>query len=101
VNVSGRYLGLRFTIKTQTHYGWARLSVQVSGTTVTGTLTGYAYETIANKPIIAGRTKGPDDGEPTASFSTPTSEPATLGALAMGAPGLAIWRRKETADEGV
>jgi hypothetical protein len=27
-------------------------------------------------------------------------EPATLGVLALGAPGLSIWRRKETALEG-
>jgi hypothetical protein len=27
---------------------------------ITATLTGYAYETIPNKPIIAGETNGPD-----------------------------------------
>jgi hypothetical protein len=58
-------------------------------------LLGYAYETIASKAIIAGATSGPDDGEPTASFTMPTPEPATLGALAMRAPGLSIWRRKD------
>ncbi|MGA9965059.1 MAG: hypothetical protein WBQ10_07630 [Terriglobales bacterium] len=35
VNVSGRYLGLRFKLKGQPHYGWVRLTVQVSGTRVT------------------------------------------------------------------
>jgi hypothetical protein len=34
------------------------------------TLTGYAYETIPNKPIITGKTKGPD---------VITLDPATLG----------------------
>jgi len=61
----------------------------------TATLTGYAYETIANNAIIAGKTKGPDDAEPTAS-DTHTPEPVMLGALALGAPGLFIWRREES-----
>jgi len=59
VNVKNRYLGLRFTIKGKTHYGWARLNV-TAGQGITATLTGYAYETIPNKPIIAGKTRGPD-----------------------------------------
>ncbi len=62
VNVEGRYLGLKFQIRGATHYGWARLDVRVSQgpPSITPTLTGYAYETVANKPIIAGKTKGPD-----------------------------------------
>jgi hypothetical protein len=90
------YLGLLFEVKGNPHFGWAR--VKVTPRTPHGynaTLTGYAYETIPNKPIIAGATKGPDDSEPTASLNVPTPEPATLGVLAMGAPGLSIWRRKE------
>ena len=60
-------------------------------------LLGYAYETIAGKAIIAGATSGPD-AEPAASLNPRTPEPATLGALAIGAPGLSIWRRRESAD---
>jgi hypothetical protein len=41
-------------------------------------LTGYAYETIPNKPIITGKTKGPD---------AITLAPGSLGALAAGAVG--------------
>jgi hypothetical protein len=96
VNVRSRYLGLKFRIKGKVHYGWARLNVTVGNSRISATLTGYAYETIPGKPIIAGATKGTADPEPTASFTMPTPEPATLGALAMGAPGLSIWRRKET-----
>lgn len=80
INVSDRYLGVMFNIKGETHYGWARLSVQaVSSITFKAVLTGYAYETIANKAIIAGQTKDTDD-----SSEAPDSTPGTLGSLALG-----------------
>jgi hypothetical protein len=90
-----RYLGLKFVVNGKTHYGWARVKV-MSGS-VSTTVTGYAYETIPGKPIVAGQTKGPDDARAEESSATPmpTSKPATLGALALGAPGLSIWRREE------
>ena len=94
--VKNRYLGLKFHFKGGTHFGWARLSVSYHAGFV-ATLTGYAYETIPGKAIIAGATKGPDAAEPTAALSSHTPEPVTLGALALGAPGLSIWRRKESA----
>src|SRR5579885_3075480 len=47
-NVNNRYLGLKFTITGKTHFGWARLNVSCSGPAVKATLTGYAYESIAN-----------------------------------------------------
>jgi hypothetical protein len=81
-NVTNRYLGLKFKINGKFHYGWARLSVKAlkGQFKITATLTGYAYETIPDKAIIAGATKGPDDGEPTASVSTATTPvPSTLG----------------------
>jgi hypothetical protein len=56
--VTNRYLGLEFKIKGKRHYGWARLNFPIP---FEATLTGYAYETIPNKPIITGKTKGPDD----------------------------------------
>jgi hypothetical protein len=75
--LKNRYLGFRFAIKNKAHYGWARVSV--SEYPFAATLTGYAYQTIPNKPIIAGKTAGRDvitmrlDGAP-----------ATLGSLAVG-----------------
>ena len=93
-NIRGRYLGLKFRIKGKIHYGWARLNVTVGHSRITATLTGYAYEAIANKPIIAGQTKGPDvidnslEQPNPAALGGPTPQSATLGALAMGAPGL-------------
>lgn len=83
----------------EVHYGWARMSVTCNnGYSIL--LTGYAYETIPNKPIIAGKTKGEDDIDPGpgASLTGPTPDiphTAMLGALALGAPGVSVWRRKE------
>jgi hypothetical protein len=89
INVRNRYLGVKFKIKGETHYGWVRLSVQVQHPlTITATLTGYAYETIPNKPIIAGKTRGAD--------VVRASEPASLGRLAQGSGGLVVWQGKLT-----
>jgi hypothetical protein len=82
-NVSNRYLGLKFLIKGNMHYGWARLNATCSNLTVTATLTGYAYETTPNKPIITGKTKGPD---------VITVQPASLGHLARGASAIPVRR---------
>jgi hypothetical protein len=97
LHVKQAYLGLKFVVKGKTHFGWARVKLDTQQRPFAATLTGYAYETIPGKSIIAGATKGPDDIEPTASFTMPTPQPVTLGALALGAPGLSIWRRKESA----
>lgn len=88
VNSSNRYLGLRFKIHGKTHYGWARLSIPFAHYKLTATLTGYAYETIPNKPIITGKTRGPD---------VATVQPATIGHLAIGASAIPAWRVKSTA----
>lgn len=92
-NVSNRFLGLKFKIDGQVHYGWAALSVKagVSGNKprISVTLLGYAYETIEDTTILAGQT-GENVGraEPGAQF-------ATLGLLAQGAPALNLWRSDE------
>ena len=49
-----RFLGVKFQIKGQTHYGWIRLAVGVGRKAVPGAVLGYAYETIANKRLSAG-----------------------------------------------
>jgi hypothetical protein len=80
-----RYLGFAFLIHGKIHYGWARLSVK-SAFAYPGMarILGYAYETVPGKAIIAG-----DEGN-TAESSV---KPATLGALALGAPALNLSRR--------
>ena len=75
LNVQDRYLGLKFLIHGKIHYGWARLKVSCGSGKISAVLTVYAYETGVNKPIIVGKTKGPEiDGEQ-----------ATLRHLARGA----------------
>jgi hypothetical protein len=84
-DVKNRYLGVTFTARGKIHYGWARLTVELSRKPFKATviLTGYASETIPNKPIIAGKTKGPD---------VVSGQPATLGHLAHGASAIPAWR---------
>jgi hypothetical protein len=91
--VTNRYLGFKFLIDGQVHYGWARMSVSNIHDAV---LTGYAYETVPNTPIIEGHTSGPEEASYFApDLLAPSSQPAELGVLALGADGLAIWRREE------
>ncbi|HWY58998.1 MAG TPA: hypothetical protein VNZ03_31335 [Terriglobales bacterium] len=102
-NVHHRYMGFKFLMDGHFHYGWARLNVTMANDLIDAVLTGYAYETIPNKPIITGKTKGSDEIDSIAqpnpvSVTTPIPKPATLGTLALGMPGLSIWRRKESAE---
>jgi hypothetical protein len=103
-NKHNHYLGLKFMISGEVHYGWARLtetctkasrSKGLNGGENYALLTGYAYETIPNTEIIAGRTKGADDEARNGSDTpSPINAPdlSTLGMLAKGAPALSIWR---------
>jgi hypothetical protein len=105
-----RYLGLKFQINGETHYGWARLNVQVNTTklTIYSRLTGYAYETTPNTPIAAGQTHSASEigtlaspqvtghHSPVASgYASETPALASLGLLAQGSQGLAAWRREK------
>jgi hypothetical protein len=94
-NPPNRYVGTRFQINGATHYGWIRLSADFPaklGELPSATITAYAYETVANKAIKAG-------SAPTANTSAISpiwkSAQPSLGTLALGADGLAIWRREE------
>jgi hypothetical protein len=93
-----RYLGLRFSVNGETHYGWARLTVTAKGGLV-ATLTGYAYETVANRPVIVGKISGSDVASAVGpdELLAPSDGAASLGMLARGAESLAIWRRDEEA----
>lgn len=50
--VNDKYLGVRFRIGQNTHYGWARLSVAATGDTLT--IKDYAYQAIPDLGITAG-----------------------------------------------
>ncbi len=99
-NVKKRYLGLRFMISGELHYGWAELNETCHKAINSAKLISYAYETIPDKSIAAGQKKeAPEDeswAEPDqpAPPSTRASTPATLGMLARGAQALDIWRQE-------
>jgi len=75
-DVQHRYLGLKFKMDGKVHYGWARLNVSATHCNIQARLTGYAYETVARKPITTG-----DKGQ------NADAKPAGLGQLAQGAAG--------------
>jgi hypothetical protein len=98
-NVKNGYLGLKFQINGEVHLGWARLNVtySVKDGSWEAHLTGYAYETIPGKSIKAGQTTEDDDSAESRKPASSPAQFATLGALALGNAGLALWRREEPA----
>jgi len=50
-----KYLGIKFEIGSNFHYGWIHLTThQYSYTEMDFTIKGFAYNTVANEPILAG-----------------------------------------------
>ena len=105
-NAKNRYLGLKFVINGEVHYGWARLTVLADShkEQVESVLTGYAYETIANQSIKAGQMSNSDSGSPDAAsadlsgqsdHAAAQSWEPTLGSLALGSSSLSLWRKEE------
>ena len=91
-----RFLGVRFLINGETHYGWIRLTVNSTGRDdISATITGYAYETVANKPIQAGIAGTAAANKSTAETQTPRKSGPSLGMLASGAEAMPLWRREE------
>jgi hypothetical protein len=103
-NVQDKYLGVRFEINGQIHYGWVRLSVKriVSKSRfherfLKVALKDYAYESTPGKAIAAG-----DGGPKESSFneslvpqelSSEMTIPQSLGLLSAGAVAVPLWRR--------
>jgi hypothetical protein len=90
-----KYLGLKFEINGEVHFGWARLSVTCfTPAAARALLTGYAYETVANQPIVTGQTSGTAEES---SLTRPASSHSNvqLGLLALGSHGLSAWRRED------
>jgi hypothetical protein len=77
-NVTNHFLGVKFVIEGTVHYGWVGFrSVTTEFSKVTARLGGWAYETEANKPIVAG-----DMGD--AASSRDFTEATSLAILAGG-----------------
>jgi hypothetical protein len=98
MGTSGSYVGVKFLIDGQVHYGWARIKLVVTGEEnhyhFSAYLTGYAYETVANKPIVTGKTSGSIESvakEPEV-LGNATRPSATLGMLSAGSSALPLWR---------
>ncbi len=70
------YVGLKFMISGEVHYGWLRVTI-AHPSPYTVTIGGYAYETVPNKPIVINQRPGGSAQE------VPT--PGSLGSLAAGA----------------
>jgi len=66
------YLGLRFPINGQPHYGWALLEVNISRYAINTKLLGFAYETIAGQGIRTGQISGTASATETPSESSAT-----------------------------
>lgn len=81
-NAGDRYLGLKFVLNGEAHYGWALLRVGAGivgkHPVIRATLLGYAYNTEVGKPIRAGQ-RGPEGKTAEA-----VTQAGTLGMLALG-----------------
>ncbi|HEY7095406.1 MAG TPA: hypothetical protein VH437_01700 [Terriglobales bacterium] len=85
LSVTDRFLGVRFLIDGENHYGWIgfrRVRDFAPGQMMV-VLAGYAYETVPNKTIVAG-----DRGD-----GGPTFQPTSLAILSSGHTG--IGQRRE------
>ena len=77
LNTSGKYLGVKFTIGAVTNYGWIHVVVDGSSEPTNALIKGYAYEDTPGGQIAAG-----------------VPEPGSLALLALGAAGIALFRKK-------
>jgi hypothetical protein len=87
-NAFHRFLGVKFLINGEVHYGWIGFR-SVTGS-LTATLGGWAYETEPNTPIIAGDTGRSQDD----SAALTMREPTSLELLAEGHVAIAERRRR-------
>jgi hypothetical protein len=90
--ITRMYLGFKFVIQGEIHYGWARLNVAAANNGVYAAVTKYAYETQPNTPIVTGQNGGAEKNKRPRrkglGYHKPTP-PTTgnLGNLAAGAVG--------------
>ncbi len=78
INTTEKYLGVRFNIGANRHYGWIQVDVGGVSMPTNAVIKGYAYNDVADGSITAGQT---------------IPEAGSLALLALGAAGLAAWRK--------
>lgn len=93
-NIKNKYLGVRFQINGKVHEGWVRFTLASSGTTISGTMSGYAFDTVPNEVGLAagqigGRVGPGNEGK----IYVKDSVPSTLGMLAAGSSAISYWRK--------
>ena len=83
------FVGFKFDDRTGTHYGWARVRIEVAPNFKAWfTLIDYAYAD-PGELITAGQTS--DAAQP-----NQIPKQGSLGALALGAAGLLAWRKRRS-----
>ena len=87
INVTDKFLGVKFAINGRAHYGWIGFSSVDSN--FAATLIGWAYETEPDKPIVAG-----DRGEKGDAVALLMPGPTSLKLLAMGHSAVADRQRR-------
>jgi hypothetical protein len=91
LTIETAYLGLKFVVNGEVHYGWARIKLVSPGAFATASIYGYAYEDVANQPIVTGQTSGTAAKNKQVGEAIPApkrtldSRTRTLGMLAAGA----------------
>lgn len=95
------YFGFKFLVAGNLHYGWVRLeSSIVSGHTpsIRTKVMEYGYESTPDTTILAGSCSSASNRRVSANEARmmgETPQPFSLGVLALGAPGMTLWRTEE------
>jgi hypothetical protein len=102
------YIGFKFSVSGEHHYGWVRLSVTFDqggdGKVGTMHISSFGYETTPNTAVHAGQCssqpvlRSPASSEQKARRNSVRNArtarpPASLGELAAGSSGMRVWRR--------
>lgn len=85
-DAKAHYLGVEFLKYGKVHFGWAKLTIVISGGPfhkMTTTLSGYAYQTVVGKAIPAGKTCAEGDARRTVEQARSLHE--YMGAIRRGA----------------
>ncbi|MFO7723535.1 MAG: T9SS type A sorting domain-containing protein [Bacteroidales bacterium] len=56
LNATDKYIGLRFFVGANLHYGWARFDVAATNASITVTFKDYAFNSVAEQGLLAGQT---------------------------------------------